>query len=113
MHVSKYRKARLLLNLREDSKPRFEPRPAIRGRRRAIRFVVRSLENQRDAELLRRGPKLLGNAHRMAFAFDHARSRDNEKRRVAANADFADREAARRCHRSDAAQYSIGRATRR
>ena len=83
---------------RENAQAFFQLRTAKGGDRRAIGFVVRRFENVRDAQFCGDGAQAFGHARRVSFAFDHARSGDQEKGRVGAEANLADRKAARWWH---------------
>ncbi len=68
--------------------PAVNLRPAKDKQRRPIRLVIRSLENVGHAQLRGDRAQLLGHAHGMRLAFDHAGARNQKQGRIAAQANF-------------------------
>src|SRR2546422_2774738 len=77
--VRQDRRLQVRFDLAENPQTLFQSRPAKRIYRRAIRLVVRSLENVRHAAIVGSAGDALGDGAYMRFAFHHARPRDQKQ----------------------------------
>src|SRR5579863_10375893 len=99
MDVRQYWKAEALLDFFQDSQPLGKPRPAKRLPGGAIGLVVGRFEYQRSLRFRRDRRQSLRDLHRVPFAFNHARSRDQKQRLTPADPEISNRNFTRYLHR--------------
>src|SRR5450432_1051068 len=79
MHVGEYGQVDFILDFLEDAQSFLQPRPAEAANRRAIGFVVRSLENKWNIQRTSHALDDLRHADGVRFALNHARPRNEEQ----------------------------------
>ena len=98
MNVRQDRNPEALLDFFQDAQTFRKPRASIRLFRRAIGLVIGSLENKRHLGVSGDFREPLGHHQRVLFAFNDARSGNQEQRLVAADADASNRDFPRHLH---------------
>ena len=98
MNIGQDRKRKTILDFLQNAQAFGESRPAVGLLGRAVRLVVRRLENEWHVRARGDFRKPLGHHQRVRFAFDHARPGNQNQRLIAADAKISNRDFSRGLH---------------